>query len=204
MTEESLDIENQPFESDVPVKQPLNLGLDLGTLNSCILSKLAAVNGNENEGILVPTVVGYPEEGILAGILPGNAKMLHGEEGIRNELHLRLVQPLNDGVVEDVDAANSFLRYLREKVDPAGQRLARCVIGLPATADADAKNNLQRAAKGAFDEILFYPEPFLAALGMRDESKLDDPDYKDPVSNSLFVDIGAGTTDFLHRSRLFP
>ena len=37
---------------------------------------------------------------------------------------------------------------------------------------------------------------FLAALGMRDESRLGDPDYCDPVSNSLFVDIGAGTTDF--------
>ena len=59
-----------------------------------------------------------------------------------------------------------------------------------------AKADLKEAALLAFDGILLIPEPFLAALGMRDEGKLNDPDYKDPVSNSLFIDIGAGTTDF--------
>ena len=63
---------------------------------------------------------------------------------------------------------------------------------------------MQAAAKGAFDGILFIPEPFLAALGMRDENRLQDPDYKDPVSNSLFVDIGAGTTDFCIVQGYFP
>ena len=186
------------------VSSVMYLGLDLGTLNSCILSKHGKTNLNESEGILVPTVVGYPEEGILAGILPGNAKMLHGEEALANELHLRLVHPLNDGVIQDVDATRSFLSYLREKIDPERKHLVHCVIGLPAGADADAKSNLEKASKGAFEGILFIPEPFLAALGMRDESKLDDPDYKDPVGNSLFVDIGAGTTDFCIVQGYFP
>ena len=39
---------------------------------------------------------------------------------------------------------------------------------------------------------------------MRNEEKLNDPDYKDPVSNSLFVDIGAGTTDFCIVQGYFP
>ena len=39
------------------------------------------------------------------------------------------------------------------------------MIGIPAVADAEAKENLKNAAKGAFDGILFIPEPFLAALG---------------------------------------
>ena len=39
---------------------------------------------------------------------------------------------------------------------------------------------------------------------MRDEGKLGDPDYKDPVNNSLFVDIGAGTTDFCIVQGYFP
>ena len=70
------------------------------------------------------------------------------------------------------------------------------MVGIPVVADGDAKKNLYTAAKGAFDGILFIPEPFLAALGMRDENRFQDPDCKDPVSNSLFVDIGAATTDF--------
>ena len=96
-----------------------------------------------------------------------------------------------------------FLSYLRE-IDPERKHSVHCVIGLPAAADGDAKENLQKASKGAFDGILFIPEPFLAALGMRDKGKLEDPDYKDPVGNSLFVDIGAGTTDFCIVQGYFP
>jgi len=200
MTEES---PNEVSENS-PKKRKMYIGLDLGTLNSYLLTKLSKVSSNDSEGILVPTVVGYPEEGILAGILPGSSKMLHGDEALANELHLRLVNPLNDGVIQDVEATNSFLSYLRDKIDQERKHSVHCVIGLPAGADAEAKENLQKAAKGAFEGILFIPEPFLAALGMRDESKLEDPDYKDPVSNSLFVDIGAGTTDFCIVQGYFP
>ena len=60
MTEEFIEEENVAESS--PKKRKLYLGLDLGTLNSCILSKLSKVNSNDSEGILVPTIVGYPEE----------------------------------------------------------------------------------------------------------------------------------------------
>ena len=185
-------------------KKKLPLGLDLGTLESCILSKLSKPGSEQHHGILVPTLVGYPEEGILAGILPGNSEMLHGHDALANQLHLRLVNPLGDGVIQDFDAAKSFLGFLREQVDPEFKAEALCVIGIPAVADEGAKNKLEEAAKSVFDGVLLIPEPFLAALGMRDEERLQDQDYKDPVSNSLFVDIGAGTTDFCIIQGYFP
>jgi rod shape-determining protein MreB len=185
-------------------RKKLPLGLDLGTLESCILSKLSRPGSDEHHGIIVPTIVGFPEEGILAGILPGNAQMLHGQDALDNELHLRLAYPLSDGVIHDLDSARSFMAHLRTQVDPDGSREALCVIGIPAVADDHAKDNLKAAAKGAFDGILLIPEPFLAALGLRDEEKLKDPDYVDPVSNSLFIDIGAGTTDFCIVQGYFP
>ena len=185
-------------------KRKMYVGLDLGTLQSCFVTKLTKPGSEDIPGELVPTVVGYPEDGILSGILPGNSSMLHGNEAIANELHLRLVNPLSDGVVCDVEAARSFLAYLRGKIDPERKREVLCVIGIPAVADGEAKENLKKAAKGAFDGILFIPEPFLAALGMRDEERLSEPDYQDPVSNSLFIDIGAGTTDFCIVQGYFP
>lgn len=191
-------------ESSGEKKKTLHVGLDLGTLQSCIVTELHKSESDENPGTLVPTIVGYPEDGILAGILPGDSKMLHGEDAVSNELHLRLVNPLSDGVVKDVDATRSFLKFLREKVDPGLNFEVLCVIGIPAVADEEARQNLLVAARGAFDGILFIPEPFLAALGMRDEGRLQDPEYKDPVSNSLFVDIGAGTTDFCIVQGYFP
>ena len=194
----------EEISSNDDKKRKMYIGLDLGTLNSCILPKLSKPGTEEHHGIWVPTVVGYPEDGILAGILPGNSSMLHGDEALANELHLRLVNPLNDGVIADQEAAQSFLKYLRGKVDPEFKREVYCVIGIPAVADAEAKENLKNAAKGAFDGILFIPEPFLAALGMRDEERLTDSSYSDPVANSLFVDIGAGTTDFCIVQGYFP
>jgi len=182
----------------------LFVGLDLGTLESCVITKLSKPGSGEHQGTWIPSIVGYPEDGILAGILPGNSRMLHGEEALANSLHLRLVNPLSDGVVSDGDAAKSFLAYIREKIDPERKREVYCVIGIPAVADTEAKSRLQEAAKGAFEGILFIPEPFLAALGMRDENRLQDPEYTDPVSNSLFVDIGAGTTDFCIVQGYFP
>ena len=185
-------------------KRKMYVGLDLGTLLSCVVTKLTKPGSDDLPGELIPTVVGYPEDGILAGILPGNSSMLHGEEAMANQLHLRLVHPLSDGVVQDVDATKSFLNYLRDKIDPERKREVLCVVGIPAVADAEAKENLKKAATGAFDGVLFIPEPFLAALGMRDEEQVGNPDYQDPVSNSLFVDIGAGTTDFCIVQGYFP
>ena len=185
-------------------KRKMYVGLDLGTLLSCVVTKLTKPGSDDVPGELIPTVVGYPEDGILAGILPGNSSMLHGEEAMANQLHLRLVYPLSDGVVQDVDATKSFLNHLRDKIDPERKREVLCVVGIPAEADAEAKENLKKAATGAFDGVLFIPEPFLAALGMRDEEQVGNPDYQDPVSNSLFVDIGAGTTDFCIVQGYFP
>ena len=96
---------------------------------------------------------------VSSGILPGNAKMLHGDEAIANELHLRLVYPLSDGVIGDFDAAKSYLHYLRKKVDPEFKSTLR--DWNTAVADAEAKDNLKKAAKGAFDGILCVPEPLL-------------------------------------------
>lgn len=185
-------------------KKTMSLGLDLGTLFSCYVNKLPKPDSDDSGATIIPSVVGYAEEGILSGILPGNNSTLFGDDALANELHLRLAYPLSDGVVSDVDSANLFLKHIRSRIDPEGSSEVLVVIGVPAVADSSAKDNLKKAAKGAFDGVLFIPEPFLAALGHRDESRLDDPDYQDPVANSLFIDVGAGTTDFCIVQGYFP
>ena len=185
-------------------KKKITLGLDLGTLYSCFVDKLPKPDSEDSVGTILPTVVGYAEAGILSGILPGNSSTLFGYDALANELHVRLVCPLSDGVVGDVESANLFLRHIRTLLDPEDQAEVLAVVGVPAVADASAKDNLKKAAKNAFDGVLFIPEPFLAALGQRDESRLEDSDYQDPVANSLFIDIGAGTTDFCIVQGYFP
>ena len=52
--------------------------------------------------------------------------------------------------------------------------------------------------------MLLIPEPFLAALGFRDTTRLGQPGYIDPVINSLFIDIGGGTSDLCLVQGYFP
>ena len=179
------------------------LGLDLGTNKSCALA--GAPTGTDIAvSKVVPTVVGYVKDGIVDGIVAGNARILYGEEALRHMLHVRLVAPVAEGVIADPNAARDFLRHIRSLIDPSGQAEIRAVVGMPANAVTGARDDIRRCAHGIFDRVLLIPEPFLAALGYRDDSRISQPNYIDPVVNSLFIDIGGGTSDLCLVQGSFP
>lgn len=186
-----------------PKTKTILVGFDFGTNKSCVL---AGAPGNTDIVVskVVPTLVGYVKDGIVDGIIAGNARILFGEEALRAMLHVRLVAPMTHGVIADADASRDFLRHIRSLVDPAGTAEIRAVVGMPANADAKSREDIRRAAFGLFDKVLFIPEPFLAALGFRDDSRVNQPNYLDPVVNSLFIDIGGGTSDLCLVQGYFP
>ncbi len=179
------------------------IGLDFGTNKSCVLSGPAG-SSDITISKVVPTCVGYVKEGIVEGIIAGNANILFGDDALQNKLHVQLVAPMTEGTITRHDAARDFLRNLRTLVDPTGQADIRAVIGVPANADEAAREEIRRCAHGVFDRVLLIPEPFLAALGFRDNSRLNQPGYIDPVINSLFIDIGGGTSDLCLVQGYFP
>lgn len=179
------------------------LGFDWGTNKSCLKGTFGGRTELAADQI-VPTIVGYAKDGVVEGLLPDNANVLFGDAAIRHRLHLNLVRPMLDGVIHDAAAARDFAHHLRNLLDvPAGTEV-RAVIGMPANADSAARESLREAVSGLFDRVILIPEPFLAALGFRDESRLSDPDYLDPVRNSLLVDIGGGTSDLCLVQGYFP
>ena len=198
---------SNPVVSTAAARRPdrkVNLiGFDLGTNKSCILASQAGANDIALSKI-VPTVVGYVKDGIVDGIIAGNASILYGEDAVKNFLHVNLVAPLENGVVAHPDAARDFFRHMRTLVDPSATAELRAVIGVPANAEEAARENIRGCAAGVFDRVLLIPEPFLAALGYRDDSRLNQPNYVDPVTNSLFVDIGGGTSDVCLIQGYFP
>ena len=173
----------------------LLVGLDWGTNTSCLM---AAPKGSSESKVTfkeqIPTVVGYAAESVLHRVLPNEAKVLFGTEALKHKLYLDLVRPLKGGVIGDVASARDFAQHLRDRLG-AGDREVRAVIGMPASSDMSAREDARAAVQGVFHKVLFVPEPFLAALGYRDESRLADTKYQDPVMNSLYIDIGAGSTD---------
>ncbi len=181
----------------------LLVGFDLGTNSSCLKAAYAG-SGDLAVNEIIPTVVGYANEGIVENLLPNNERVLFGQVAMQNRVYLRVVPPLSDGVIGDVAAARDFARHLRQVIDPPPGTETRAVIGVPANAGRAARESLCDVVTGLFDKAILIPEPFLAALGYRDEARLSDPAYLDPVRNSLIVDIGAGTTDLCLVQGYFP
>jgi rod shape-determining protein MreB and related proteins len=181
----------------------LLIGLDLGTNKSCVLAGPLG-SGDITVSKVVPSVVGYVKDGIVDGIITGNAKILFGEEALRQMLHVEMATPLAEGVIARPDAARDFMLHIRHLADPTGRAEIRAVVGVPANAGEQARESIRRAAAGIFSHILLVPEPFLAALGYRDDSRVKQPGYVDPVVNSLFIDIGGGTSDLCLVQGYFP
>jgi len=179
------------------------IGFDLGTNKSCVLAGNA---GSSDIALskVIPSVVGYVKEGIVDGIIAGNNSILFGEDALKNVLHVNLVAPLAEGVIAHPNAAKDFFRHIRTIVDASGTAEIRAVVGIPANADERAREDIRTCSQGIFDRILLVPEPFLAALGFRDDSRLGQPGYVDPVTNSLFIDIGGGTSDLCLVQGYFP
>ena len=88
-----------PARAAAPAKANILLiGLDLGTNKSCVL---AGSPGTADITVskVVPSVVGYVKDGIVDGIITGNAKVLYGQEALDQMLHVELVAPLDEGVI---------------------------------------------------------------------------------------------------------
>lgn len=182
------------------------VGLDLGTNNSCVLACNEGNDDIEFSGIM-PTAVGYVPDDIIEGVLPKDKDVFFGDEAVQHEQHLLMRPPLKDGIIFDTDAAVDYMQHIRDLIDAEDAikgKEYRAVVGVPADASPDARSALMAAADGVFDRIRLIPEPYLATLGYRDDSRLGESNYFDPVTNSIIVDIGAGTTDLCLVQGRFP
>jgi rod shape-determining protein MreB and related proteins len=176
----------------------LLVGLDWGASKTCIKAAVA----DSDELIVdecIPTVLGYAKDGIIDGVLPDNATTLFGREALTHRRHLHLTCPTINS-----PAAADFARYLRSRLDSVPHAQIHAVIAVPATFDAVLRNDLRQTISEHFQSAIFLPQSYLAAIGYRDESRLLDPDYIDPVRNSIFIDIGASTTNLCLVQGYYP
>ncbi len=184
-------------------RRKILVGFDLGTNASCVLAGPA--DGKDiTVSKIIPTIVGYAREGLVDGIVANNATTLIGEEALTHRLQMKMIAPLEDGIIAHAEPARDFIRRVRTVIDPTNAAEIRAVIGVPANAGQTAREDIRNCAAGVFDRVLLIPEPFLAALGFRDDSRLGQPNYVDPVMNSLFIDIGGGTSDLCLIQGYFP
>lgn len=157
-----------------------DIGIDLGTANTLIYCK--------NKGIILnePSVIAIDDstKKILAVGL--EAKKMLG----RAPSHIRVVRPLQDGVISDFQMTQAMLKKFLDTVITSKSMFGRIrvVVGVPSGVTEVEKRAVDDAVHqmGAKD-VFVMDEPMAAAIGAG--LPVDEP------SGCMVADIGGGTAD---------
>jgi len=174
------------------------IGMDLGTSRTAI----AASNGVRESTF---SLVGYPRD-VVSRKLLGDGP-LFGADVLRHRLSLNVFRPLEAGVIKgsgdgdktDKGDAEANLRAARDLVKHAislarrePDQLVYAVIGAPAEASVRNRKAILDAAREEVDSVMIASEPFAVAYGL------------DLLTDTLVIDIGAGTTDLCRMHGTMP
>ncbi len=158
----------------------LLLGIDLGTARTAVLSN----TGYQDR---INSVIGYPKDIIGLNLL--GKPQVFGEEALQHHSALALYNPLEDGLIREANHYNYNTAYellkhvITEATAASGGGPVCGVIGVPARACQQNKKLLSELAKDLLDVALIVPKPFMVAYKLN------------RLTNSIIVDIGAGTVD---------
>ena len=156
-----------------------DIAIDLGTANTLVYVKGEGVVLNEPSSVAVDSRTG---ELVAVGF---EAKRMWG----RAPQNIRLVLPLQDGVIADFDVCEKMLRYFIQQVHTSRWNKPRMIICVPSEITGVERRAVQEAAEfaGARRPVYIIEEPMAAAIGAGLPVHLP--------SASLIVDIGGGTTE---------
>jgi len=179
----------------------LNIGIDLGTSRSVI----ACDNGIRK---YVSSYVGYPKDAVSSRML--GRDIIFGDECLKHRLALDVYRPFLKGVLMHSDESSENLEDYKKAKEVAKELLMhlvnlamedetksektiiRGVIGAPALATYNNKQDLLDIANGILDDVMIASEPFTVAYGLN------------IFANALIIDIGAGTVDLCRMHGTIP
>ncbi len=178
---------------------PVFVGMDLGTFKTSVCSSTGTRDN-------LPTAVGWPKDHVARTML--GRDVVFGKEVSEQRLALDVVRPFEKGALKYVDAAAAgmteaqihkhalatrlVIEYAVNRVCPDRSRPVYGVIGVPSKASLKNKKFIMDAAAGVFDAVAIVSEPFTLAFGMN------------RLTDTLVVDIGAGTTDICPIYGVYP
>jgi rod shape-determining protein MreB and related proteins len=157
-----------------------DIAIDLGTANTLVYVRGKGVVINE------PSVVAVNDKTHQVVAVGKEAKTMLG----KTPTHVRVVRPLEHGVISDFEVTEELLNYLINKAQNGRVRLfgPRVVIGVPTGVTNVQSRAVRDAAKNAgAREAIILEEPVAGAIG----AKLPVFD----AVGTMVLDIGGGTTD---------
>jgi rod shape-determining protein MreB and related proteins len=156
-----------------------DLAIDLGTANTLVFAT--------GKGIVVdePSIVALNKKTGEVESVGKDAKEMLG----RTPGHMVAIQPMQDGVIADFDAAEHMLHYFIQKAHKRKRMVhPRIVIGVPSeTTDVERRAVLDAAYRAKASEVHLVDQAMVAAIG----AGLPITE----ATGNMVVDIGGGTTD---------
>lgn len=157
-----------------------DIAIDLGTANTLVYVRGRGVVLNE------PSVVAVNDKTHQVVAVGKEAKTMLG----KTPAHVRVVRPLEHGVISDFEVTEELLNYLINKAQNGRVRIfgPRVVIGVPTGVTNVQSRAVRDAAQNAgAREAIILEEPVAGAIG----AKLPVFD----AVGTMVLDIGGGTTD---------
>ncbi|MBE6036018.1 MAG: rod shape-determining protein [Clostridiales bacterium] len=157
-----------------------DIGIDLGTANTLIYVK--------NKGIVLnePSVIAVDESSKKILAVGKAAKAMLG----RAPAHIRVVRPLEEGVISDFQMTQIMLREFLSKVvsERSWFTNVRVVVAVPSGVTNVEKRSVEEVVRqmGA-REVFILDEPMAAAIGVG--IPVEEP------TGHMIADIGGGTSD---------
>ena len=179
-------------------KNTVYVGMDLGTFKTSVAASTGARD-------VLPSAVGWPKDYIARTVL--GRDVVFGKDVAEQRLALDVVRPFALGVLKyNAPAAQASPDQIAKQKEAAHLLVSHAlslirvpkgapvfgVIGAPSRATILNKKVILEAAKGAFHSVMIVSEPFTIAYGMN------------RLTDTLVVDIGAGTTDLCPVWGAFP